>query len=242
MRAAHRALGAGWDAVRWPTPRSATWTKKLATDSGIDVIVVIGSAARGLARSGSDVDLIVVYNDARSRVPAPAEIDARWVDLAKLRALVGKGDDVFAWGVALGLVLHDPKSIWAELVAEWAGQVPLPSPRVCAERAERARRYASELLESGDEDAAAEQALTLLTHQARGTLSERHEFPRSRPELVTQLRGIGSFELASLLARALDGTLTARDALQESARIEVERRRRAKVAPAMPRVRARSSR
>jgi hypothetical protein len=85
--------------------------------------------------------------------------------------------------------------------------------------AEWARQYAVELIESGDEEAASEQALTMLTHAARLMLCIRRVFPASRPELVEQLNGIGASELAALLARVIDETLIARDAIELSAKL-----------------------
>jgi predicted nucleotidyltransferase len=202
-----------WSSVQWPTRRAEEWSRLLTEDANVEAIVAIGSAARGRARSTSDVDLIVVCKGPRSKVGVPPEVDARWVNAADLRVLVGRGDDVIAWGVAFGTPLFDPEEKWHRLVAEWRDHLPLPSPEICAHRAERARRYAADLIASGDDEAASEQALTMLTHEARRMLCVRGVFPASRPELVEQLGRIGASELATLLARALEGTLPPRDAL-----------------------------
>jgi predicted nucleotidyltransferase len=183
-------------------------------NANVEAVVAIGSAARGRARSTSDVDLIVVCKDVRQKVPAPPEVDVRWIEKVKLQAAAGSGDDVIAWGIAFGAPLYDPEGTWRRLVVEWRGRLPLPSPEVCARRAERARRYAIDLVQSGDDDAASEQVLTMLTHEARRALCMRGVFPASRPELVEQLKGIGASELAVLLERAIDGTVEPRDALE----------------------------
>ncbi len=220
MKSAQRsAVLDRWRSVQWPTRRAADWARRLDKDRNVLAVVAIGSAARGCARSSSDVDLIVVCKDAkvgRKAVVAPLEVDVRWVDAEKLDASAALGDDVIAWGIAFGAPLYDPEDIWADLVARWRGRLPLPSPEVCTQRAERARRYASDLLESGDDEAASEQVLTMLTHQARLVLCERGVFPASRPELVEQLEGVGAFDLAKLLAGALEGTIAPRDALRSA--------------------------
>ena len=55
----------------------------------------------------------------------------------------------------------------------------------------------------GDLDAAAELNVAMLTHLARAALSDAGVFPRSRPELVDQLRSIDEGPLADRLADAL---------------------------------------
>jgi predicted nucleotidyltransferase len=214
MSHARRASVDPWASVQWPTRRAAEWARLLPEDANVEAVVAIGSAARGRARSTSDVDLIVVCKDLRKKVSAPPEVDARWIDIVKLQASAGSGDDVIAWGIAFGAPLYDPDKTWHHLVAEWQGRLPLPSPEVCAQRAERARRYAVDLVESGDDDAASEQVLTMLTHEARRTLCTQGVFPASRPELVEQLESIGASELAALLARAIEGTVAPREALK----------------------------
>jgi hypothetical protein len=200
--------------VQWPTDRAADWALRLTENANVKAVVAIGSAARGRAGPSSDVDLIVVCRDARDKVPAPPEVDARWVDTAELGTSVGKGDDVFAWGVAFGVPLFDPDKTWHRLVAEWRDRLPLPGQEVCKQRAARARRYVVDLIESGDDEAAAEQALTMLTHEARLALCTRGVFPASRPELVDQLKSIGAAGLAELLSRAIERALDPRDALE----------------------------
>jgi Nucleotidyltransferase domain len=179
----------------------------------VEAIVAVGSSARKRARPTSDIDLIIVCKDRKVETSAPSEIDARWVDVEVLRASIGNGNDVFAWAVMFGVALHDPHRTWFDLVADWRGRIPLPSVEVCARRAERARGYAQELSDIGDEAAAEEQVLTMLTHQARYVLSKVGVFPASRPELVDQLRSVGEAELSDLLAEALSGSLSVKDAL-----------------------------
>lgn len=232
MKAARPLSLHAWHSIQWPTPRAATWARLLADDGNVLAVVAIGSAARQRARPTSDVDLIVVCKDARRKAQAPLEVDARWVVTAKLLASAEKsGDDVIAWGIMYGIPLYDPEGIWRDLVATCRDRLPLPTPDVCSQRAERARQYAAVLIESGDEEAASEQILTMLTHEARLTLCTHGVFPASRPELVEQLESIGASALASLLARALEGTIAAAEALRAARNVasgaEPKRRARA---------------
>ena len=209
-----------WNLIQWPTPRAANWARGLPDDPNVRAVVAIGSAARQRARPTSDIDLIVVCKDVRRKTRAPLEVDARWMETSNVLVSAEKsGDDVIAWGLIYGSPLYDPEGIWRDLIAKLRGRLPLPTPAVCSQRAERARRYASALIESGDEEAASEQVLTMLTHEARLALCTRGVFPASRPELVEQLESIGASELAELLGRALEGAVAPGDALHTARRI-----------------------
>jgi predicted nucleotidyltransferase len=203
-----------WELVQWPTRRSRAWARSLTRDPYIEALVAIGSAARGLARSGSDIDLIVVSKNAGTKRSAPPEVDARWIEANELGSRIEMGDDVFAWGVAFGVPLFDPDEAWNRLATEWRDRLPLPTRDVCLQRAKRARKYAMDLIEIGDDDAASEQVLTMLTHGARLVLSSRGVLPASRPELVDQLKRVGALELSIALARGIEGALDPNDGLR----------------------------
>ena len=59
----------------------------------------------------------------------------------------------------------------------------------------------------GDEDAAQEQYITMLTQIARACLIRSDTYPASRPELPDQLKSVGEHELASQLEKALQTRL-----------------------------------
>lgn len=71
-------------------------------------------------------------------------------------------------------------------------------------RARKAQRLHNDLLAIGDHEAAAELSVSMLTNLARAALSSAGVFPKSRPELVEQLRDIGNQALADRVAYALD--------------------------------------
>jgi hypothetical protein len=62
----------------------------------------------------------------------------------------------------------------------------------------------AQVLESGDADASQEQAVSYLTHLGRAELLGRGVHPASRPELPSQLRAIGSLQIAECLERVLE--------------------------------------
>jgi uncharacterized protein (UPF0332 family) len=64
---------------------------------------------------------------------------------------------------------------------------------------------ASELLDIGDLDAAAEELLYSASHSARAVLLRREVFPLSRPEMIDQLNENGFARLSSTLAALLSG-------------------------------------
>jgi hypothetical protein len=69
---------------------------------------------------------------------------------------------------------------------------------------------------AGDEDAATEQVLSMLTHRARRLLAQHRVFRRSRPELVEQLREAGEHETAVLLDGAIRQRMTPSEVLAAS--------------------------
>src|SRR5207253_3204837 len=105
-------------------------------------------------------------------------------------------------------------------IASFDGDLPLPSPDVTEQRAERAADVYDQLVEIGDHDAALEQRISLLTHRAWTQLLRNHIHPASRPELPQQLRDAGEISLAGDLAAALRKRSAARraSAVKELAR------------------------
>ena len=79
----------------------------------------------------------------------------------------------------------------------------LPSADDARERARKVKRLYEDVVAIGDHDAAAELRVSMLTNLARAALSSAGVFPKSRPELVEQLRRINDQALADRLAYAL---------------------------------------
>lgn len=194
---------------RWPTNRSKEWVssflEKAVEDLKVVAIIAVGSAVRDNVKS-ADIDLVLIARDSEKILQnrPPIEVDIRIFAAEEVELKVLKGHDYLGWAVKYGAVLHEKDSFWSKLVAKLGNEVPLPSAFAARERAALAQRFARELLEMGDEDAASEQLLSLLTHLARAELIDAGVYPASRPELPFQLKEIGQAKLANLFEKALN--------------------------------------
>ena len=193
--------------LRWPTPSSKTWTLSLLEtaqyDTNIIAIVAAGSAVRPNVAS-MDLDLLVICKDVTAlRLKPPIEIDLRTYPETQVEGLLQTGHDLLNWAVKFGKVLFESDGYWWKLITRWQHRLPLPSARVARERAAATARHLSNVMQSGDIDAAREQALSYMTHIARAELVDRGVYPASRPELPKQLEMIGSWKLAEALDRLL---------------------------------------
>ncbi len=195
-------------AVRlWPDVLARAWTRQVVEaalrDEQIVAIVASGSAVRDVQQS-DDLDLVLVYAECRPGLPRPPiSIDLRQYDEQDVPAKLKQGHDYLWWTLRYGQVLFEREGWWTKLREDRIGEVPLPSVDQAKERAREAERLYNELCAAGDQDAAADLQLSLLTHLARAALSQAQVFPKSRPELADQLREIGEQALADRLAEAL---------------------------------------
>lgn len=193
--------------LRWPTGASRDWVTRtlpeLCANESVLAVVLLGSAIRP-ADSSFDFDCLYVYKGARPVFPrAPAEVDIRGFDSARIEQFIADGHDLLTWSIKLGRVVCERDGYWSKLRAEWLERMPFPSADVADKRAAKAEELLGELRQVGDEDAAVEQLVTALTHRARAALLRAAVFPASRPELPNQLREIGEFHLAQSLQSAM---------------------------------------
>lgn len=193
--------------VSWPDDDALRWTRKLVEtarrDSAITAVVATGSAVREVEHS-DDLDLIVVYRAARPALPfQPISVDLRCFCQADIAPKLAVGHGYLSCALRFGRPLFERDEWWSRLRTDWDPRLLLPTAAEATESAERAERHRDTLAEAGDNDAAAEMALSALTHRARAALSQAGVFPQSRPELPGQLRQIGEHELADVLAQAL---------------------------------------
>ena len=198
--------------LRWPTERSRDWVCRLlntaAADERIVAVVAIGSAVRPDV-SSTDLDLIMISTAAGLSADAPQlEIDLRAYSAAQVEPQIGSGHDLLGWAIKYGRVLFQRDHYWDKIVNSWQHRLPLPSAALARERAANAYRRLVDIAESGDMDAAREQALSYLTHMARAELLDRGVYPASRPELVRQLRAVGGDQIAESLDRLLRNDIT----------------------------------
>ena len=152
----------------------------------------------------TDVDLLYVYvGQPLSVADHPLDVDIRQYSANVVAERIADSQDVLSWAIRFGQVICERDSYWTTLACTWSKHLSLPNPDVAEERASRAARVYEQLLEMGDNDAALEQQITVLTHLAWARLLRAGVHPASRPELPEQLRAVGDAELATELNRIL---------------------------------------
>lgn len=209
--------------LRWPTERSREWICRFLSSApaneSILAVVAIGSAVRPNV-SSVDLDLIVISaEDAPLHVSPPIEVDLRTYSEAILDAQVARGHDLLGWAIKFGRVLFQRVHYWDKVVESWQDRLPLPSAALTRERAAGAQARLAKVLQSGDADAAHEQALSYLTHLARAELLDRGVYPASRPELPSQLRASGNGQIAEQLDRFMKGDRTEEAQIEQVLRL-----------------------
>jgi hypothetical protein len=194
---------------RWPTEKSKLWVHdyvwRARYDPNILAVVAVGSAVRDAVTS-NDLDLVTIVkgNVEKAIERAPVEVDLRAYSSNDLEQKILDGNDYLGWAVKFGQVLDEKDKFWTTLVKKLNNQLPLPSPKVARDRAKAALNHAVTLLKVGDEDAASEQIVSVLTHLGRADLIEAGIYPASRPEIPKQLEAIGKRVEGGLLRAAIE--------------------------------------
>ena len=193
---------------KWPSLPAKEWVQSFLQTwcqrPGIWAIVILGSIARRQAKHSFDVDLLVICANERPDYGLPPlDVDIRSYRHEDIEALVLEGHELLCWTIRFGMVLYERDSFWKNLCDIWQDRLPFPSARIADQRAARAKQILDDLKVIGDEDAAEEQYITMLTQMARACLIRSDIYPASRPELPDQLRSIGEHALAFQLERAL---------------------------------------
>ena len=193
---------------KWPSVPAKEWVQNFLQTwcqrPDIWAIVILGSMARRQAKHSFDVDLLVIHESERPDYGLPPlDVDIRSYRQEDIEGLVLEGHELLCWTIRFGRVLFERDSYWRNLCDIWQDRLPFPSARVADQRAARAKQILDDLKVIGDEDAAEEQYITMLTQMARACLIRSDTYPASRPELPDQLRSIGEHALASQLERAL---------------------------------------
>lgn len=176
--------------------------------AGLDpasTVVLVGSAARGARTSCSDVDVLILNEDGkRLTLARPGDTHLQQDSRTRFLRRLANGDDYPAWALRLGVPLRDADGWWAEQVA--AEQADPHWPDWCPKVAYARKRVhlASDLLTSGDLDAAAEELLLAASHAARAVLLRAGVFPLARPELPDQLSALDA-DLAATMRLLMFG-------------------------------------
>ena len=160
-------------------------------------VILVGSVARSTHTSQSDLDLLVVGDQA--------PIVKRHADRLHVQALTTKqfadrlraGDDFAAWCVRYGVPLL-ASSAWLQIVSSPEADT-WPDWHNKIRHAARRLTLAATLLETDDIAAATEEMLYAVSHTSRALLFKSGVFPLSRPEIISQLRDRGQGRLAKLL-------------------------------------------
>lgn len=192
----------------WPSPKARRWVEnfvqKVPELKDIEVVLAIGSSVRAVKPRQSDVDFIVLHHGEKPEIiTPPIDVDIRFFNVHRVEKLISEGNDLLGWALRFGKPVYDPNGFWSVIIAKWRAKAPFPSFDIAYSRADKALKLGQDLLAMGDEDAAREQYLTMLTHLARARLLQAGVYPISRPELPGQLRSIGEHFLADRLNDAL---------------------------------------
>jgi hypothetical protein len=192
---------------RWPSRFARTWVCTFGRDvcgsATAEALVLIGSIARPV-RQVADVDLLYVYRGEPINFhDHPLDVDIRAYSKDEFLERLSIRHDVITWALRFGRMVCQRDRFWTALVDSFGGDLPMPRPEVAQERAQRAFAVYQRLLEIGDEKAALEQRISLLTNRAWERLLRAEIHPASRPELPQQLRTIQETSLAADLESAL---------------------------------------
>ena len=190
-----------------PIPRTArSWLRALVsstqTDLAVHCIVLFGSVARRTESIG-DVDILMISDSKPVFRKRPIEVDLRWYLSERIEELIQEGNDLLGWCVLFGRLIYEADGFWTHVTARWSERIPLPSLDISEARAAKAEQLLLEMQRIGDRDAIEEQNLAFLTHKARSNLIREGVYPKSRPELSTQLREIGNAHMAQELEEAI---------------------------------------
>lgn len=192
----------------WPSPEAREWARRMVqtacANPSVLAIVAIGSGVRQVS-APHDVDFLLVYeaSEPPRLGPLPLDVDVRPYEASTVNDKVASGHDLLGGALRFGVLIHERHQYWSGLTERWAHRLPLPSAEQASERAARAHRLTEELRDAGDQEAAAEQRIAWLTHDARARLIRAGIHPASRPELAAQLRRIGAHTHADALESAL---------------------------------------
>lgn len=166
-------------------------------------IVLIGSAARGTETSFSDIDLLILSDQVATVPDKRGQFHIHVKSVPEFLQKLREGDDFTAWCTRYGILVQDAGH-WRKITeAPEAGIWPDWSKKIT--HGIRRLLLATTLLETGDKDAASEEALYAAGHVSRALLLRSGVFPLSRPELPFQMRTAGYSHLASNLEDLLHG-------------------------------------
>ena len=191
----------------WPSAQAKQWARseipRLCAAQTTCAIVFFGSVVRGV-NSPTDLDILYIYDQrAFDYQKPPIDVDLRKFESREVEPGLDAGNDLLGWCVRYGELACERGQYWSDIVAAWKGRLALPAASEALERAQKSERLLREMSSLGDDDAALELYLGMLTQLARAHLIQRGVYPASRPELPKQLRSVGETTIAKYLQDAL---------------------------------------
>jgi predicted nucleotidyltransferase len=196
------------DEIReWPSSEAKAWAYReipnLCRNINIKAVILFGSIVRNVPLV-ADLDVLYIYQrmDPPLRT-APIDVDLRKFESKDVEGLLENGNDLLGWCVKFGRLVCERDKYWSHIVERWSTKLAAPSRSVALSRAKKSEQLLRAMDAVGDNDAALEIYLSLLTHIARANLIQRGVYPESRAELSGQLNEIGECKLASYLDDAL---------------------------------------
>jgi len=198
----HHLLATNWERLKNNTD-SLTYNEIiriydaiLASDSGIVSVILIGSVARGSHRSGSDIDIAVIYNKNVSTSIKEIGSSVRDVNIMSWSKSLflknyQRGSELFVWCIKYGLLLYD-RGFCINLY-----QQPIYSVRKTEILSKRTfiHKLVSKIYDSlgmNDIAQAAKMTKIMSIQAARIVLIANDATPKSGPELRQQLQLVSS--------------------------------------------------
>ncbi len=196
------------DIRQWPSESTEEWVKSfvevLRYNPDVHAIIIFGSTVREVEYC-SDIDLLYIYSGSKPKPKSPPiDVDIRAYQRTKINAFIVDGHEMLGWAVRFGRIIYQKDNYWSRLREKWKNRLPFPSEKEALARAQKAESFFNDIRSIGDDDAADEQLITMLTHLARAYLIRNHIYPASRPELPHQLTSIGENKISMQLTDALD--------------------------------------
>lgn len=160
-------------------------------------VILIGSFARGMATSQSDVDLLLIADTTVAVEHTASALHVQSFSTKEFRSKLQDGDDFALWSIRYGIPVVS-SNIWNSLIArpeasrwpDWKRKIGHSLRRLV---------LGAEMLRIGDTDAAREELLYAASHVGRAILLRENVFPLSRPEMITQLKEVRQDALSGVM-------------------------------------------
>jgi predicted nucleotidyltransferase/uncharacterized protein (UPF0332 family) len=183
---------------RTPTELINSFTDRLkSSNPNRDLaVILIGSVARNVATSKSDLDLLVI-GETEAVIARNDRLHVQFLRMSEFLERLRGGDDFAAWCVRYGIPIVRT-DVWDRITQSEEAKT-WPNWRKKIEHATRRLLLANDLLAVRDEEAAAEELTYAVSHVGRAILLSKGLFPLSRPEMITQLADVGYSRLSEIL-------------------------------------------